>query len=330
MKKTIVLSLTFSFFLLLFSGCVSTRQLEETPSSKDPQNTNSMFVKPDGSLDANYNQYHISTASDGKYVFYTELSGIYKIPVDGNRAQKILSGEAIRALTLHNSTIYYVDGFHLCKADKDGCNQTTIETDVETRNIVQVLCLQDTLHISNLNLNNRAIDYFSCDIKSDPKKIELNELSFGFPTSNGTYYKIDSLPHVEKSYAIYRKSPSGKEEILIDSIDNHKYIITEQYIFYSHDAGIWRCNQDGQGKRKIADAQNIETFRFVNYDGEWIYCSDHKTVFRLNQNTGEKEEYPAWHSSSFDIVNNYLYGYANKKKIRMNVTGRNVEYSPFP
>ena len=356
MKKFILLILVLSLILISFSGCSEKPQEETLPSSTektsedtslDTQSTDvsssndqqESNISADEILDEYYNPHNYMAESDGEYIFYSDVAneGIYKVPVNGSTPEKVLDAKSVFALTLHGDYIYYIDLSVLCRADKDGSNITVLETNVEVKNIIQILCLKDTLYISNIltDDDNMETAYYSVQIDSDPDKLELKEYSQEFstatsevfPTARGHYYAAESTSEIH--YNLFYKDINSGEKITITELrGGPTFIVTNQSIFFEKEGSIWRSDLDGKNQKavtKFEDTTMKDGLSFVNYDSEWIYCSTNKMTFRINQTTGKIEEYEKWETHPFDVIGGYMYGYLNVKKVRMHTSTGEIE-----
>ena len=331
MKK--IQALVIVIFLAL-SGCSFFNHTDE--SSSDNVESEEAVGEV---LDPYYNPYNLTAVTDGEYIYYYDVSGIYKWPLKGGDTQLLVSNEKIHSITLHNSYIYYlVQNDILCsilyKINKCGNDPQIVVTrydDKSSRIYNRITCMQDTLFI-------HMDGYFSADITFDEDELILHEAT-GFPTSRGAYYacEADSAPNImEVSLALYRIYPKSKnKDYIIDGIKYYaNYLITDNYVYFLKEDAVWRSDFNGQNKIKIRD---YVLYRLINYDAQWVYGYNAigNVCCRINQETGEMEEYPNWPYSyssdphKFDIINNYLYGDYRGEFIKMNVNGGDIEYAPF-
>ena len=346
MRKPCVTLLVIS--LLILSGCSFFDQhVELSP----------IDVKKPGSiigdvLDPKYNPYNYTTESDEEYVFYSDAKGIHKWPIKGGKTLLVLSEEKVRGIALHGAYIYYIKlGLEttVYRIDKDGTNKVPLKTNLEDQRmfIEFIFCLQDTLYIcSNLvDDPKKGLVYFLSHIAFDQDELEFFDAP-GIPTSRGAYYSAiaePSSPDAETApYTLYLISADDNNRELIagEIWGEPKYLITDNYVFYirgmSEHSALWRCDLYGQNHVEMIGGNKI--YLILNYDDDWIYgYAQQGIVCRINQETGEVEEYPNWPFRSihpyFNLVGEYLYGFDSEpvslNDFRMNIGTGKVECATY-
>lgn len=323
--------LIFSTLLVFFFTACSTNQPQVTPApsihnevTATPKGTQ---VKPTGDVDEpNFNPYNFLTATDDEYVYYTALTGIFKVPHGGKGAEKLVDGEAIASITLHNSTIYYKDNADLCRVDKDGSNQRTL--DIGHR-VSSVTCRNDTLYI--LTLDDGTLDgvYYAADIASDSDVLTLKKQPKGCLAPNGDFYSREHIEGTELSTLYHISFENNKKTAIISDTVIIDYIVTDQFIYvYEVGGNIFKSDLDGQNYTKILEP----IWQFYNYDNDWVYFKSEDGIERIHQYSGLREPLN-WTSRFFDIVDDYLYGLDYSQSpvnvIRMLLPNGSLEYAPF-
>ena len=320
--------LIFTILLVFFLTACSTNQTQQetTPPpihnevTATPARTQEM---PTGDVDeANFNPYNFLTASDGEYFYYTAFTGIFKVPHGGSKgAEKLVDGEAIDSITLHDSTIYYTDHADLCRVDKDGSNQMTLDID---HRVFSVTCRNDTLYILTSDDG-----YYAADIASDPDVLTLEKQPKGRLAPNGDFYSSENIKGTELSTLYHISLENNKKTAIISDAVIIDYIVTDQFIYvYEVSANIFKSDLDGQNYTKILNS----IAQFYNYDNDWVYFISEDGFERIHQYSGLREPLN-WTSRLFDIVDDYLYGLDYNQRpvnaIRMRLPNGSLEYAPF-
>lgn len=289
----------------------------------------------------------LNTASfmdtDGKFIYYTDVDGIYKSNINGKNTEVILSGINGGSLTVHNNYIYYLDAnYTLNRMNKDGKNTIKYPLPVEIKNYSSIYCIDDILYArcnnADSNSDKKTLRLVG-SIKGDPSTIKFSVVDFELQSKNNRKYilkKANDANHgILYSYDI---NNSDEKKILNEEIKEP--FIKGEYIFYQpyEKKELWMIGINGNNQRKICDTSDINSF-FMDYSVEWLYYYTwkDKDIYRVNISTGEKQLFPKSLSSvimigSFTVYNGNIYFLRNMSlkfsKVKMDGTGE-ILTSPF-
>ncbi len=302
---------------LLFAGCTPGQtgpggaQTPAAPShSPAAAVTPSLSPPPAPEPDPLFNPYNTFAHSDGDFIYFTNISAIYRMASGSSVMEKIVQGEAIFFIAIHGDFIYYRDNATLCRVSKDGGEPFRYHID---KPFVTVYCKGDTLYL----------DGYMTDVASDPDVLTLEEKPKGSIAPDGRFYFTESITPDSEVNSLYRSDENGEREEIINKLEYGGYFITDQFIFYYGGNGILKTDSDGKNEISVIhnnELNQASVYDFKNYDSEWIYLSGRdetgfKTM-RIHQQTHAYETLN-WTTPRFDVVDGYLYGiYGSKAPYR--------------
>lgn len=168
--------------------------------------------------------------------------------------------------------------------------------------------------------------------------LTLEKQPKGRPAPNGVFYSMESTSNKAIGFNLYRISPdTGEKTEILHNVKHDEYIITDQFIFYHDEDGIYKADLDGLNSIKIIDKNNtdIADITFYNYDDQWVYAGINPNpsgLSKFNQETGDIEQINFDANPGgipCDIVDGYMYGYDHGEKVRMKLPNGKVEFPPF-
>lgn len=235
----------------------------------------------------------INVVGDRLYFTNKKNSNIYKMNTDGTSVRK-LNNDDVELISVVGEWIYY-----LCASDKkiykvnsDGFDRTPLCNgfyDENGEGISNLVC-------KNLNVESNWI-YFSAEFEEDASRNGIYKMrkdgsnkervSSGHPLvlsldNNYLYYisKDDKL--------LYKISKEGKDVKKIVNTVVTSFVVSDGWIYYSNNEGIFKIHSSGDFSTKICE----DAAKKINIIEDWIFyfnSNDGNRLYRIRTNGKDKQ-----------------------------------------
>lgn len=258
-----------------------------------------------GNTSGNINNRGIA-AQQGEWIYYSKVSGIYKMRIDGSENTMLTDDFAVY-LNVVDDWIYYVlaGGDGIYKIRTEGNEPTKIAADTASRlNLVG-----DWLYYENVD------GIYKVGLNGTGHTLIIEDsASMGLCIADGwIYYPVKpSLQSLDEFWTVYKVHTDGSGRTKLNDDKTTNLNVSDGWIYYSifindyGSSGIYRMETNGDNLTKVSDVKPSN----LNVVGDWMYFNvpdDNGSLYKMRIDGSDYTKLNNDQSESINVLDDWIF-----------------------
>ncbi len=248
----------------------------------------------------------------------TELqtSELVKVRIGTDTESVIFSGHRLSYINIVDEWIYYIGGNEgrIYRVREDGSEHSIVSGDLN--NINAMVVVNEYIFCRAADSDKiKALYSISLETGEVKTLCQLGSLCSGLIVNDGwIYYSVS----VNDEWKAYRIRTDGTENSTIGDLQLFSACIESDRIYYLDD-NLQICSMGLDGAEKKLLAEGISAIR-INVSDDWIYYSDTAAIYRIRVDGSEKTklcDFPSSNNISINVLGEWIYlcgdGFENQR-----------------